>query len=122
MDLALDVLKRIHANGVTAEQLKSAKAYVMGTYPTQALETSDQIANVLGDMELFGQNRGEVDDMFSRINGVTLEQANAMANKHFKPENLTFVVLGNASKIRDVVKKYAPTIQEVSIKEAGWGK
>jgi zinc protease len=122
IDLALDVLKRINANGVTAEQLASAKAYVLGTYPRQALETSDQLANVVGDLELFGLNRGEVDDMFSRINGVTLEQANATAKKHFKPENLTFVVLGNASKIRDAVKKYAPTIQEVSIKEAGWGR
>jgi predicted Zn-dependent peptidase len=122
MDLALDVLKQINTNGVSAEQLASAKAYVMGTYPRQALETSDQLANVLGEMELFGLNRGEVDDMFSRINAVTLEQANATAKKHFRPENLTFVVLGNASKIRDAVKKYAPTIQEVSIKEAGWGK
>jgi predicted Zn-dependent peptidase len=115
------VLKRINAKGITTEQLSSVKAYVKGTYPRQALETSDQLASVLGDIEIFGLNRGEVDDMFSRIDAVTLEQANAVAKKHFQPENLTFVVLGNASKIRDSVKKYAPTMKEVSVKEPGWG-
>ncbi len=121
IDMALDVLKHMNQNGITAEQLSSVKAYVKGTYPRQALETSDQVANVLGDIELFGLNRGEVDDLFSRIDAVTLEQANAAAKKHFKSDNLTFVVLGNASKIRESVKKYAPTMKEVSVKEPGWG-
>ena len=121
MDLALDVLKRMNANGITAEQLASVKAYVKGTYPRQALETSDQLANVLGDIELYGLNKGEVDDLFSRIDAVTLEQANAAVKKHFKPDNLTFVVLGNAAKIRDSVKKYASSVKEVSVKDPGWG-
>jgi zinc protease len=121
LDMALDVLKGMNKNGITAEQLSSVKAYVKGTYPRQALETSDQLANVLGDIEIFGLNRGEVDDLFSRIDAVTLEQANAAVKKHFRPENLTFVVLGNASKIRDSVKKYAPSVKEVSVKEPGWG-
>ena len=121
MDMALDVLKSMNQNGITAEQLSSVKAYVKGTYPRQALETSDQLANVLGDIEIFGLNRGEVDDLFSRIDAVTLEQANAAVKKHFRPENLTFVVLGNSSKIRDAVKKYASSVREVSVKEPGWG-
>jgi predicted Zn-dependent peptidase len=121
MDMALDVLKGMNKNGITAEQLASVKAYVKGTYPRQALETSDQLANVLGDIEIFRLNRGEVDDMFSRIDAVTLEKANAAVKKHFRPENLTFIVLGNASKIRDSIKKYAPTVKEVAIKEPGWG-
>jgi zinc protease len=121
MDMALDVLKKMNASGITAEQLASVKAYVKGTYPRQALETSDQLANVLGDIEVFGLNKGEVDDLFSRIDAVTLEQANAAVKKHFRTEHLTFVVLGNAAKIRDSVKKYAPTMKEVSLKEPGWG-
>jgi zinc protease len=121
MDMALDILKRMNTNGITPEQLASVKAYVKGTYPRQALETSNQLANVLGDIEIFGLNRGEVDDLFSRIDAVTLEQANAAVKKHYRTEDLTFVVLGNASKIRESVKKYAPTMKEVSVKEPGWG-
>jgi len=121
IDMALDVLKRLNEKGITAEQLKSVKAYVKGTYPTRTLETSDQIANILGEIELFGLNRGEVDDLFSRIDSVSLEQINTAAKKWYRPDSLTFVVLGNAAKIRDSVKKYAPQMQEVSITTPGFG-
>ncbi len=120
MDLAIEVLKRMNEKGITAEQLASVKAYVKGTYPRQNLKTSDQLANVLGDMEIFGLNKGEVDDLFSRIDSVTLERANATAKKWYKADSLTFVVLGNASKIRDSVKKYAPVMTEVSVKSPGY--
>ncbi len=121
MDMALNVLRRLSEKGITAEQLASVKAYVKGTYPTQFLETADQLTNVLGDIEVFGLNRGEVDDMFSRIDAVTLESINAVAKQHFRTGNLTFVVLGNAAKIRSDVKKYAPSMKEVSIKDPDFG-
>ena len=60
IDMALDVTKRLREQGLTAEQLASAKAYVKGTYPTRELETADQLAAVLGDLELFGLGRDEV--------------------------------------------------------------
>jgi zinc protease len=121
IDLALEVLKNFNTKGVTPEQLASVKAYTKGTYPTRYLETATQIAGELQEMELFGLNRGEVDDMFSRIDAVTLEQANAITRKRFRSDNLTFVVLGNASKIRDNIRKYAPEMKEVSIQKPGFG-
>lgn len=121
MDMALDILKTLNQKGITPEQLASAKAYVKGTYPTQALETPDQLATILGDMEIYGLNRGEVDDLFSQIDAVTADRANALIRKWFRPEDLTFVVLGNAAKIRDSVKKYAPSVKEVKVSEPGYG-
>jgi predicted Zn-dependent peptidase len=73
IDLALEVLKRLHDQGIAAEQLASAKAYVKGTYPPQRVQTADQIANVLGEMELYGLGRDEVDGFFQRVDGVTLD-------------------------------------------------
>lgn len=120
MDLALDVLKRFNERGITAEQLASAKAYVKGLYPTQSLETIDDQANMLGRIELYGLGREETDGYFARIDAVTLDQANAMIRKYYRTDDLTFVVLGVADKIRDVVKKYNPRMTEVSIKTPGW--
>jgi len=120
MDMALDVLKRLNATGIDAAQLASVKAYVKGLYPTRELETADQVESVLGDIELFGLNRGEVDDLFSRIDAVTVERANAVARKWYGQGQLTFVVLGNAAKIREAVKKYAPSQTEVSVKDPGF--
>jgi len=98
VNLALEVLKGIAEKGITAEQLASAKAYVKGTYPADRLETANQLAEIVGDIELFDLNRGEVDDLFPRIDSVTVEKANEMIRKYLRPQNLTFVLLGNASK------------------------
>ena len=121
IDMALDQLKALNEKGITAAQLASAKSFVKGTYPTRYLETADQLAGMLGDIEVYGLNKGEVDDLFSRIDAVTLEQANAIAKKYYQPKDLTFVVPGNAGKIRDVVKKYAPSMQEVKASAPGFG-
>lgn len=120
IDLALEVLGRLRTRGIDAEQLKSVKAYVKGTYPTEALETNDQIAGLLGDLELHGLGRGEIDDLFSRIDSVTLEQANAAAKKYYRESNLQFCLAGNAAKVRDAVKKYAPErMQEIKASAPG---
>ena len=120
ISLALDILKRLHDNGITAEQLSSVKTYVKGLYPRQALETSDQLANVLGDIELYGLNRGEVDDLFSSIDGVTLERANAAAKKYYRTNSLTFALVGNAKAIRESVKRFAPRMIEVDVRQPGF--
>jgi predicted Zn-dependent peptidase len=119
LDLSVEVLKRIADQGITAEQLSSVKAYIKGTFPTQRLETSDQLAAVLGDMEVYGLGKDDIDDLFSRIDAVSLADANEIAHKYFKTGNLTFVLLGNAAKIRDGAKKYAPKMIEVAITKPG---
>ena len=120
IDMALDVLKRLNEKGITAEQLASAKAYVKGLYPTRRLETMDQLAALIGEIELYGLGRDEVDGYFSRIDAITLDQANATIKKYYKTDDLTFVILGAADKIREQVKKYDPHAKEVSIRAAGW--
>jgi predicted Zn-dependent peptidase len=120
IDMALDVLKQLSEKGITAEQLASVKAYIKGTFPTQQLETTDQLSNVLADIELYGLGKDEIDDFFSRIDSAGLEDINATARKYYKPDHLTFVLLGNAAKIRQVAAKYAPKVTEVSVNKPGF--
>jgi zinc protease len=120
MDLALKQIDKLRTGGVNAEQLASAKAYVKGEYPTQNLETAMQLAGVLTDMEVFGLNRGEVDDFISRLDAVTPERATEAARQYYKREGLVFVVAGDAAKIRKTVAKYAKDIEEVKIDKEGY--
>ncbi|MGD0137122.1 MAG: pitrilysin family protein, partial [Bryobacteraceae bacterium] len=60
IDMALEVLKRFNEKGIAADQLASAKAYVKGLYPTRRLETMDQLASLIGEIELYGLGRDEV--------------------------------------------------------------
>jgi predicted Zn-dependent peptidase len=119
VDLAIDLLKRLREKGITEEQLASAKAYLKGTYPSQQIETADQLAEILAEIELYDLNRGEVDDLFSRIDSVTLERANEVARKYYNSDNLTFVLLGNAAKFAGDLQKYSDTIVKGSIMAPG---
>lgn len=121
IDLALEVLNRLRTQGIDSEQLLSARNYIKGGFPTRNLETADQIATVLGELEIFGLDRGEIDDYFSRLDAATLEQINATAKKWFGAAPLQFLLVGNAAKIREDVKKYAPNLRVQSIKDPGFG-
>lgn len=122
IDLALKQIEKLRTQGINAEQLQSAKAYVKGLYPTQQLETSDQLADVLTDFELYGLNRGEVDDFISRVDAVSLEQANAVAKKYYRDTGLVFVLVGKAADIRKTAGKYAKDVVEVPITKIGYGQ
>jgi zinc protease len=120
IDIALDMLRTLREKGISAEQLASVKAYVKGGYPTRRLETAQQLAGVLGEMELFGLDRSDTDDLFARIDAVTLEQANAAVKAHFGSGDLVFTLVGNAAKIREGVRKYAPKMIEMPITTPGF--
>ena len=120
IDLALKQLEKLQTNGIDSEQLASAKAYVKGEYPTRSLETINQLAGVLTDMEVFGLNHGEVNDLISRIDAVSVEQASAIARKYYKTSGLVFVLVGDAAKIRKTVDKYAKDVRVVKISEPGF--
>ena len=113
-------LVKLRNQGIDADQLASAKAYVKGEYPTRYLETMDQLSVMLTDFELFGLNRGEVDDLISRIDSVSLEQVNQIARQYYRSEGLVFVLVGDASKIRKLAGKYAKDVREVKISAPGF--
>jgi len=106
IDMALDVLKKLHTDGVSAEQLASAKSYIKGQFPP-SLETSGQLARVIARHEFLGLDDSEVNQLDQRIDAVTPEKAKRIIAKHFPLENLTFLLIGNSAEIAPVVKKYA---------------
>lgn len=121
LDLTLSVLKDLREKGIDAAMLASAKAYIKGGFPTERLETADQLADVLGELEFYHLDKGEIDDLFSRLDAVTLEQANAVARQYFTGSALQFCLIGNASKVEPMVKKYAPDLKVISIQAPGFG-
>jgi zinc protease len=120
VDLALAVLLRLRDKGITAEELSAAKTNLKGNYPSDYLETPDQVATLLSDLQLFGLQPNDVDDLFARIDAVTVEEANAAARKYFSGRGLVFVLLGDAAQVRRIAKRYVLEPWETSISGAGY--
>lgn len=119
MDLALDILKKLHTEGVTEEQLKSAKAYRKGQFPPN-IETTDQLAGLLTELEFYGLDQREINELYAKIDALTVAEAKQLIQKYFPQENLVFAVIGKAGEIESVVKKYAPKVDRKSITEVGF--
>jgi len=119
IDLALQVLDKLHKEGVTADELASAKAYIKGQFPPN-IETSGQLARRIASNEFYGLTDDEINQLEARIDGVTLPVAKQVIEKHFPAENLVFLLIGKASEIRPAVEKYATQQDTRKISEPGF--
>ncbi len=111
IDMALDILSRYRQSGMDDAMLASAKAYVLGQFPP-SLETGGQVANKLSELAFYGLDSSDVDAFATAVTGTTREKVGAVIQRTLPaPQDLTFVLIGKASAIRDVAKKYGPVTE-----------
>jgi predicted Zn-dependent peptidase len=111
IDLALATLARLHQDGLDAAQLQSSQNYIVGQFPP-TLETNGQIAARLADLLFHGLGRDDVDGYADRVSQVDVAAARASIAQAFpQPQDLTLVLIGDAAKIRDAVRKYGPVTE-----------
>lgn len=120
IDMTLDVLRQLHEKGVTEEELASAKNYIKGQFPP-TIETAQQLASLLAGLEFNGLDEREINELYSRIDSMTLADARRVIHQYYPLDNLVFVVIGKASEIGGAVKKYAPKVETRSISDPGFG-
>lgn len=119
MDMALEVLERLHRDGLSEAQLKSSKDYLKGQFPPQ-IETADQLADLLADLEFYGLDVREVNELFQRVDAFTMADARRVIQQYFPRENLVFTLIGKADEIESSVRKYAPQITRREIEAPGF--
>ena len=119
IDKALEVLEKLHKDGVTEEQLKSAKSYIKGQFPPN-IETSRQLAQIVATHEFYGVGDDEINQLEARVDAVTPEMARQVIQRHFPSENLVFVLIGKSSEIGPAVQKYAEKRDARPITEPGF--
>jgi predicted Zn-dependent peptidase len=119
LDMTLDVLKRLHEKGISEDDLKSAKTYLKGQFPPE-IETGDQLAGVLSDLVFNGLDEREIDTYYAKIDAASMADINRVIRQHFPLDNLVFVLVGKASDIEAVAKKYAPVVDRKSISAVGF--
>lgn len=116
IDMALATLGQLHQQGLAAEQLESAKAYVLGQFPPR-LETAPAIAGRLADLRFYGLDRSDIDNYAERIDAVDLGEVQQVISEVYpRSDDLTFVLIGNADAIREQVARYGP-VTEMEITE-----
>lgn len=90
-------IERIRGHGVTDQELQDAKSYLTGSFAL-SLDTNNDIAQFLGQVEYLGLGLDYVDRYPDLIRKVTAEDVHRVARKYLQPEDLILVVVGNLEK------------------------
>ena len=84
---------RMANSGVTQDELRRAKTYLTGSYPLR-FDGNGPIANIMVGMQMQGLPVAYITSRNDKINAVTLQDANRVAQQLLDPEGLHFVVVG----------------------------
>ena len=84
---------KMAAEGMTEEELTTAKTYMTGSYPLR-FEGNGPIASILVGMQMLGLPADYPKTRNDKVNAVTMDDIKRVAARLMQPENLFFVVVG----------------------------
>jgi predicted Zn-dependent peptidase len=118
LTLAAELYRKFLAEGLTQEELDSARKYEKGQFGP-SVETGSQQAAMLLSLDFDGVPRDVIAKAFERFDALTLEQVNRVIRERF-PKKLDWVVIGPAEKLRPLAARFG-TVTECAITGPGWG-
>lgn len=100
---AIDVVKnewhKLVDEGISAEELDAAKTYLTGAYALR-FDGNAPIASILVGMQMGGLERDYIVHRNDLVKAVTLDDINRVVRDLYKPEELTFVVVGQPDDLK----------------------
>ncbi len=111
IDMAIDVLRKFRGSGVDNDMAESARNYIMGQFPPR-LETASQLAAQFAMLERFGLNVAYINEYGAALAAASSESIGVAINEVYpSADDLTFVLIGDAAKIREAVSQYGPLVE-----------
>lgn len=111
-------LARLHEEGIDAESLGLAKAYIRGQFPL-AVETSDQLAEAFARFEAYGAPQEWIAEYLARVDSATADEVTEAARRVFPREDLVFALVGPARALAPVAERLG-TVVPKRIEEPGF--
>ena len=92
------------ANPVTQAELDTSKISAINSYP-QGFETVGQISGQLSSLVVYGLPDSYFNEYITKINAVTLQDINRVANKYLDPSKMAIVIVGDKAVITPKLKE-----------------
>lgn len=94
--LTVDEIARLRRERVREPELRSAQDYLAGSFPI-TIETPNAIAAQVLEAILYGLDLDAIEDYPERINAVTVDDIERVAETWLRPAGLSMVLVGDAS-------------------------
>lgn len=104
LDSVLDTMARLQTSPANNEQVEGAKSKLIAEM-SERLKTTEGAAEIILDIETYGLGRDYVIRYADRVNAITPTDVQRAAQTYLKPQNVTIVIAGPASKFESPMKK-----------------
>jgi zinc protease len=94
--LTVDEISRLQRQRVSQRELSDAQAYLTGSFPL-TIETPGAIAMQVLNGVFYGLDLNELETYRERVNAITPEDIQRVAQKYLHPDRLSIVLVGDAS-------------------------
>ena len=93
----LDEIKKIREEPVTEQELKDAKAFLIGSFPLR-LDTTSKLSHLLAIVEFYGLGLDYLERYPRLIQSVTKADVLRVARKYLDPERYVLIVVAKQSE------------------------
>jgi zinc protease len=100
-------LNEVRSQGLTPAEVEGSKDHFISSYDLK-LETNQQLAERLAEIESYGLGRDYILNYKSRVAAVTADQIRNSAVNLLHPDALVIVAVGPAARIKDELAKLGP--------------
>lgn len=107
VEAILGEVERLRAEPPNDKELDNTISYFTGSFPATR-ETSQQVAGELWSQRVLGLPDDYTQQLLSAVATTTAEKCLQVAQKHVRPDALTIVVVGPASKLKAGLEAIAP--------------
>jgi len=111
LTITLDLLKEGRREGFSAEEVESARNYILGQFPP-TLETNASKALAYLRLAFYGLGFDYYDRYLVRIEKINPKEVNEVALRLLPEENFVLVVVGRAEEVRAALKKLGPVVEK----------
>lgn len=103
-------LNRIRNEPVSQKEISDAKAYLTGVFPIR-LETQEGLTDQLVQIKMLGLPDNYLQVYRDRVQAVTIEDIQRVAQKYVKPDEAALIVVGDGKAVLDQIRPYCEDIE-----------
>src|SRR5918994_4767996 len=103
-------LNRIRNERVSEKEISDAKSYLTGVFPIR-LETQEGLTDQLVQIKMLRLPDDYLTLYRDRVQAVTLEEIQRVAEKYVKPDQAALIVVGDGASVLEQIKPYTQDIE-----------
>ena len=114
LDLIQTEMRKLAAAPPTAEELKARKSVLVGSFG-RSLATTGGLADILGNLALYGVPLDEITRYTAKVEAVTPGEVQGFAGKVMSPDGASVIVAGDAKAFSGPLKAKLPNLEVIAV-------